>query len=102
MTTLLCDEKKRWIYIDNEKYNPNSIATVYVRFHQDGTCQNMWLKDNRKYDFDKADTWKYSRQDSLLTVFGHEFKVQWGQPDTISLMRTDNGFRTLLVNLEVR
>jgi hypothetical protein len=102
VTTLLCDQKKRWVYIDNDKYNHNSIATVYLIFHQDGTCENVWLKDNRKYEFDKADTWKYSGTDSLLTVFGHEFKMKWLQPDTISLVRTDNGFRTLLVNLETR
>jgi hypothetical protein len=64
--------------------------------------ENVWLKDNRKYEFDNADTWKYSGTDSLLTVLGHELKIKRLQPDTISLMRTDNGFRTLLVNLETR
>jgi hypothetical protein len=37
VTKRLCDQKKRWVYIDNDKYNHNSVATVYLRFHQDGT-----------------------------------------------------------------
>ena len=98
MEDTLTDQSKRWVYVDNEKFNPNSIVSTYIRFYTDQRCENIWFKGNKKYEFGDHGTWEYSTQDSLLKVFNREFKVLNVGPDTISVKYKDEDFKAIFIN----
>ena len=94
---LLTDKSKHWVYIDNEKYNPNSIAPIYIRFNADETCENIWFENNKIHE---TGTWEFSESDSLLIVFEREFSVLKIEPDTIYVKYKSEDVNALFINLD--
>ncbi len=82
---ILSNDSKKWVYhVDKKKIDPGMPLLAYNIFNKNG---NSTLY----YTFASGDTpikttkWKYSEKDSVLNMFGTEFKVLKFQEDTIFL-----------------
>jgi hypothetical protein len=103
--SLLISSGKKWIYINDEKINPNSKMMFYVKFEENGECDNYFLSNNQKNVYvdgnHEQGKWKYSEKDSVLKIHNYfNFKVLKFTNDTIYLLDLKYNNKTLFVNLE--
>lgn len=99
----LLDKDKKWVYINQEKFELNSINHgFYIEFKDNGTCRNCSIIDDSPpidiHGGSSNGTWDFVKKDNSLIVFGHEFKVLKIQNDTISLLRKEDNWKALFVN----
>ena len=100
---LLINPDKKWVYINDEKLNPNSEMVFYMKFEKNGECGNYFLSNNHKdVDFErlhKQDKWKYSEKDSVLKIKDYfNFKILKFTNDTIYLLNLKYNNKALFVN----
>lgn len=100
---LLINPDKKWVYINDEKINPNSKMIFYMKFEKNGECNNYFLSNNQKnVDLEglhKQDKWKYSEKDSVLKIQDYfNFKILKFTNDTIYSLNLKYNNKALFVN----
>jgi hypothetical protein len=99
---LLLNPHKKWSYINNSKYNRNSIALFYMKFYENGDFENRYTASDQKHillDGEQRDCyWSYSEKDSILELCDYTYKILEYQKDTIRLIEVKNNFKCLFVN----
>ncbi len=102
---LLIKPDKKWVYINDEKINPNLKMLFYMKFEKNGECYNYFLSNNQKSvhvdGHHKQDKWKYSEKDSVLKIQDYyNFKILKFTKDTIYLLDLKYNNKALFVNSE--
>ena len=99
---LLSNPDKKWCYINNNKYDKNSIINWYMKFYTNGDFENLSVTNNQKLillDGQYKDCfWKYSKNDSILELCDSQYKILKYEKDTIHLMALKDNFKCLFIN----
>jgi len=98
----LMNPDKQWCYISDNKYNPNSIISYYMKFYPNGDFENRHLLDNTKHMYIDGQVkdchWKYSKNDSILELCELKYKILKYEKDTIHLLALKDNFKCLFIN----
>ena len=98
----LMNPDKQWCYISDNKYNPKSIITFYMKFYPNGDFENRHVLDNTKHMYIDGQVkdcyWKYSKNDSILELCELKYKILNYEKDTIHLLALKDNFKCLFIN----
>ncbi|MGK4568121.1 hypothetical protein [Flavobacterium sp. 3HN19-14] len=103
LENLLLSADKRWVYIDSGQVKNKAIVRDYIKFFSNGDCENRNILNDENSFFsiegnEKNNSWNYSDNDSILTIYDHRFKVLKYESDTIHVLQIKENWIKMLVN----
>lgn len=101
---LLTNPDKKWVYLEAENVFHERVATFYMQFNEDNSCNDRYLSNGLILTLVDGppdnSNWHYDEEKKIIDICGFKFYLTKFTPDTIYLTKLKDQNKFWLVNLK--